>query len=175
MRRLFNYNVVDLIHSPATVLFSMLKKKKQTNKQHLLYALSSTSVIAWEGRVGNLICNFEWFLRRLICSLQGELLCTRLRCPSANNSYTNYHEVISKEVLHNSTKSNRNYGRIRGTDPCLECDYELISPVCGPNWITYRSMCHALQCGGHSMERVYQGACKHVVRELSSASRTNHK
>ena len=54
-------------------------------------------------------------------------------------------------------------GRIRGMDPCMECDYEPIAPVCGPNWKTYRSMCHAMECGGHKIEHVKQGACEKMV------------
>ncbi|XP_068714695.1 reversion-inducing cysteine-rich protein with Kazal motifs-like [Montipora foliosa] len=90
----------------------------------------------------------------------GELLCTRIRCPSADNNYTNYGEAIASKTLNNSTKSETNV-RKRGKDPCMECDYEPILPVCGLNWITYRSMCHAIHCGGHNMEQVYQGPCKH--------------
>lgn len=94
--------------------------------------------------------------------LQGELLCTRLRCPSANYSYTDY-QLNSNDTLQNATKADVNEGRMRGKDPCMECDYEPISPVCGLNWKTYRSMCHALYCGGLKIEQVKQGTCEVMV------------
>ena len=56
--------------------------------------------------------------------------------------------------------------RVRGKDPCMECDYDPILPVCGLNWKTYRSMCHALQCGGLRVGDVKQGACEKMVGKM---------
>ena len=54
-------------------------------------------------------------------------------------------------------------GVVRGKDWCMECDGEPESPVCGPNWKTYRSMCHAFQCGGFNVDDVKQGKCENLV------------
>ena len=45
----------------------------------------------------------------------------------------------------------------------MECDYDPIFPVCGPNWKTYRSMCHALYCGDLRIEDVKEGSCDTMV------------
>ena len=45
----------------------------------------------------------------------------------------------------------------------MECDYDPIFPVCGPNWKTYRSMCHALYCGDLRIEDVKEGSCETMV------------
>ena len=45
----------------------------------------------------------------------------------------------------------------------MECDYDPIFSVCGPNWKTYRSMCHALYCGDLRIENVKEGSCETMV------------
>ena len=45
----------------------------------------------------------------------------------------------------------------------MECDDDPIFPVCGPNWKTYRSMCHALYCGDLRIEDVKEGSCETMV------------
>ena len=45
----------------------------------------------------------------------------------------------------------------------MECDYDPIFPVCGLNWKTYRSMCHALYCGDLRIEDVKEGSCETMV------------
>ncbi|KAL9959549.1 hypothetical protein ACROYT_G032880 [Oculina patagonica] len=91
----------------------------------------------------------------------GELLCTRVRCPSSNYNYTNYRTgAVGNSTLENALMSILNEGVVRGKDWCMECDSEPVSPVCGPNWKTYQSMCHAFQCGGFGVEDVKQGKCE---------------
>ena len=92
----------------------------------------------------------------------GELLCTRIRCRSANYNYTDY-RLASNDNTQNVTEGHVHDGHVRGKDPCLECDYEPISLVCGPNWKTYRSMCHAMQCAGLKLEHVKEGDCEIMV------------
>ena len=45
----------------------------------------------------------------------------------------------------------------------MECDTDPVSPVCGPNWKTYRSMCHAIECGGFRVDDVKLGKCESLV------------
>ena len=94
----------------------------------------------------------------------GDLLCTRIRCRSLGLRYTNYEASDASEESHlqaigvlEGTKSER------WNDVCLECDFEPMAPVCGPNWKTYRSLCHAQFCAGYHMEDVRMGACEDLV------------
>ena len=57
----------------------------------------------------------------------------------------------------------------------MECDYEPVAPVCGPNWKTYRSMCHAMECGGHKIDHVKQGACEKMVSILKIGAQKRRK
>lgn len=96
--------------------------------------------------------------------LSGELLCTRVRCSSSNYNYTNYRaSAVDENTLENLVMSILNKGVFRGKDWCLECDSEPVSPVCGPNWKTYRSICHAFHCGGFDIEDIKQGKCENLV------------
>ena len=74
-----------------------------------------------------------------------------MRCKSSWYNYTNYAR-ITDESHH------------RGLDPCLECDHEPISAVCGSNGKTYRSMCHAYFCAGLKLQDLEMGACENLVR-----------
>lgn len=90
----------------------------------------------------------------------GELLCTRLRCFSSGYNYTNYGMLFGEQYIPEDPQKARMDERlVRGKDPCMECDDEPVEPVCGPNWKTYRSMCHAVRCGGFSVEDVKGGKC----------------
>lgn len=97
----------------------------------------------------------------------GELLCTRLRCFSSDYNYINYQMLFGKQYTPGDPqKAMMNERLVRGKDPCMECDDEPVAPVCGPNWKTYRSMCHALRCGRFTVDDVKGGKCGGLVSAL---------
>lgn len=95
------------------------------------------------------------------CLFSGELLCTRIRCATANYSYTNYRSISDNK--NTSESSVVNEGVTRDKDWCLECDKIRGPPVCGPNWKTYRSACHAYHCAGFQIDDVKEGKCESFV------------
>ncbi|XP_032242092.2 reversion-inducing cysteine-rich protein with Kazal motifs isoform X1 [Nematostella vectensis] len=80
-----------------------------------------------------------------------EWVCTRLRCYFADFNYTHYNRVPDHQP-----------GQSRPVDTCMECDKEPVTPVCGPDWTTYRSLCHARFCGNYDIDEIVQGPCQNI-------------
>ena len=143
-------------------------KSGETNGQtkHRKRLLESL-LMAWK----RLWKSLEFFIykRRVLalginCLFSGELLCTRIRCATANYSYTNYRSISDNK--NTSESSLVNEGVTRDKDWCLECDKIRGPPVCGPNWKTYRSACHAYHCAGFQIDDVKEGKCESFVSGL---------
>ncbi|KAK3735318.1 hypothetical protein QZH41_018729, partial [Actinostola sp. cb2023] len=115
--------------------------KCRTDKQDNTCALVNGNVVP-EGTAHYDGCN------HCVCRKRG-WICTRLRCQSADYAYTNY-KAVADHIE----------GQERYYDTCMDCDGEPVTPVCGPDWRTYRSLCHARFCGDYDIDEITQGACQ---------------